>query len=216
MFGALLGIGHQLLRQRLERQGQSQIVESFTRVEEPIRRLERLIGELLDVSKMQAGKLEFILESIDLSALVREVAETMQQIETSHTITVDATQPLLMEGDQGRLEQVLINLLTNAIKYSPKGETVEVTVSSTSETATIRVRDHGAGIPQEQREKIFERFYRIDDPKRGKISGLGMGLYVVKEIVKQHQGTILVESELGKGSTFSIILPLKQKAEVQI
>ncbi len=85
-------------------------------------------------------------------------------------------------------------------------------LSATEETATIKVRDYGTGIAWEQREKIFERFYRVAGPKKGMIPGLGMGLYIVEEIVKQHAGTIMVESELEKGSTFQVTLPLKKEA----
>jgi PAS domain S-box-containing protein len=203
----------QLLRRRLEKQGQQQAVTTFPKVEEPIRQLERLIGELLDVSKMQAGKLEYIQESVDLSALLHEVAETMQQIHTTHTIVVHDMEHLTVVGDKDRLEQVVINLLSNAIKYSPDAKTVEIALSATPETATITVCDYGEGIPQEQREKIFERFYRVasSSSKKGMIPGLGMGLYIVEEIVKQHKGTIMVESTLGKGSTFRVTLPLKKE-----
>jgi signal transduction histidine kinase len=117
--------------------------------------------------------------------------------------------PHILVGDKGRLEQVFINLLSNAIKYSPDASTVEIEASTFAEIVTIRVCDHGIGIPQEQREKIFERFYRVADLSQRAVPGLGMGLYIVAEIVKQHGGTITVESEGGKGSTFQVTLPLK-------
>jgi signal transduction histidine kinase len=99
-------------------------------------------------------------------------------------------------------------LLSNAIKYSPDAQTVEMDLSASPETATIRVRDYGLGIPREQRDKIFERFYRAADTQRRAIPGLGMGLYIVAEIVKRHGGTITVDSEVGKGSMFQVTLPL--------
>jgi signal transduction histidine kinase len=100
----------------------------------------------------------------------------------------------------------------NAIKYSPGAETVEMDLSASPETVTIRVRDHGLGIPREQREKIFERFYRAPGPQQRAIPGLGMGLYIVAEIIKHHGGTIEVDSEVGKGSTFTVTLPRKRDA----
>jgi PAS domain S-box-containing protein len=100
----------------------------------------------------------------------------------------------------------------NAIKYSPGAQTVEMDLSASPETVTIRVRDHGLGIPREQREKIFERFYRAPGPQQRAIPGLGMGLYIVAEIIKHHGGTIEVDSEVGKGSTFTVTLPRKRDA----
>jgi signal transduction histidine kinase len=111
-------------------------------------------------------------------------------------------------GDPDRLGQVFSNLLSNAIKYSPLADTVEVDIHSSAEAITICVHDHGIGIPQDQREKIFERFYRVVDPSTNAIPGLGIGLYLVAEIIKHYGGTITVESAMGKGSTFHVALPL--------
>src|SRR5262249_13133926 len=126
----------------------------------------------------------------------------------SHHILVHGAVQTGLLGDRVRLGQVFTNLLENAIKYSPDAQTVEMDLSTSPDVVTIRVRDHGLGIPQEQREQIFERFYRAAGPKQRVIGGLGMGLYIVAEIVKRHGGTITVDSEVGKGSTFTVILPL--------
>jgi signal transduction histidine kinase len=115
-------------------------------------------------------------------------------------------------GDRDRLGQVFTNLISNAIKYSPDAETVEMDLDTSPETVTIRVHDHGLGIPREQRDKIFERFYRAAGPKQRVIPGLGMGLYIVAEIIKRHGGTITVDSAVGKGSTFTVTLPFKRDA----
>jgi signal transduction histidine kinase len=149
---------------------------------------------------------------VDLDALLREMADTMQQTHPSHTILVHGTVQASLLGDRDRLAQVFTNLLSNAIKYSPEAQTVEMDLSASPETVTIRVRDHGLGIPREQREKIFERFYRAADPKQRAIPGLGMGLYIVAEIVKRHGGTISVDSAIGKGSTFTVTLPRMKDA----
>src|SRR5258706_14620067 len=133
----------------------------------------------------------------------------MQQTPPSHRILVHGAVQTSLIGDRDRLGQVFTNLLSNAIKYSPDAHTVEMDLSASSETATIRVRDHGLGIPREQREKIFERFYRASGPQQRAIPGLGMGLYIVAEISKRHWGIITVDSEVGKGSSFTVILPLK-------
>jgi PAS domain S-box-containing protein len=197
----------QLLAKRLAKQGISDAAPALSKMEVQGKQLERLIGELLDVSKIQAGRLEYVQEPVDLEALLHEVAETMQQISTTHAVVVRGAAPCTLIGDQGRLEQIFINLISNAIKYSPDAETVEIDLSTSEDAVTVRVRDHGLGIPREQRDKIFERFYRATGPKQKAIPGLGMGLYIVAEIVKRHGGTITVDSEVGKGSTFTVTLP---------
>jgi PAS domain S-box-containing protein len=202
----------QLVQKRLERQSHHEAATALSRVEGPVKQLERLIGELLDVSKIQAGRLEYVQEPVDLEALLHEVAETMQQMSTTHSVVVRGAAPHTIIGDQGRLEQVFINLISNAIKYSPDAKTVEIDLSASEDVVTICVRDHGLGIPREQRDKIFERFYRATGPRQKAIPGLGMGLYIVAEIVKRHGGTITVDSAVGKGSTFTVTLPRKRDA----
>ncbi|HEX7737029.1 MAG TPA: ATP-binding protein [Ktedonobacteraceae bacterium] len=197
----------QLLKKRLVRQGLHETAAALARMEEPLRLLERLVGELLDVTRLQAGRLEYQWEPVDLKALLQEVADTMQQMAPTHTITVRGAVSHLLLGDNGRLAQVFLNLISNAIKYAPDAPLIEIEASASEETATIAVRDHGIGIPAEQREKIFERFYRVSDPSQRMVPGLGMGLSIVTEIVKRHGGTITVDSEVGKGSTFTVTFP---------
>jgi PAS domain S-box-containing protein len=199
----------QLVRRRLVKQGLDEAAASLLQVEVPIKQLERLVGELLDVSKIQAGGLEYAQEPVDLEALLGEVAKTMQQMSTTHAVLMHGAAPHTLIGDKGRLEQVFIILISNAIKYSPGATTVEIDLSASTDTVTVSVRDHGIGIPQEQREKIFERFYRVSDLRQGAIPGLGMGLHIVAEIVRHHGGTMRIESDMGHGSTFHVTLPLK-------
>jgi signal transduction histidine kinase len=103
-------------------------------------------------------------------------------------------------------------LISNAIKYSPGSQTVEIDLSTSEDVVAVRVRDHGLGIPHEQLDRIFDRFYRVPDLNQRAIPGLGVGLYIVAEIVKHHGGTITVDSEIGKGSTFTVTLPRKRDA----
>jgi len=201
-----------LLHRQLAKQGLQDVAPALSSMETQINAITRLVEELLDVSKIQAGRLEYLQEMVDLDALLREIADTMQQTHPSHSILVHSSVQASLLGDRDRLAQVLTNLLSNAIKYSPDAQTVEVELSSSPETATVRVRDHGLGIPREQREKIFERFYRAAGPQQRAIPGLGMGLYIVAEIVKRHGGTITVDSEVGKGSSFTVTLPLTRGA----
>jgi signal transduction histidine kinase len=206
-----LKIQTQLVHKRLEKQAQYEAATALTKVEEPIKQLERLIEELLDVSRIQVGKLEYVQEPVDLDTLLREAADTMHHLHPSHTILVHGNGQSNLIGDRDRLGQVLANLLSNAIKYAPDAKTIEMDLAVSEEAVTIRVQDHGPGIPREQRDKIFERFYRFAGLSQRAIPGLGMGLYIVAEIVKGHGGTITVDSNLGKGSTFTVTLPRRRE-----
>jgi PAS domain S-box-containing protein len=201
-----------VLHRQLAKQGVPASAPALAGMDVQLNTIARLVEELLDVSKIQAGRLEYAQERVDLDALLREIADTMQQTHPSHTILVHGAVQTSLLGDRDRLAQVFTNLLSNAIKYSPEAQTVEMELSASPETVTIRVRDHGLGIPREQRDRIFERFYRASGPQQRAIPGLGMGLYIVAEIVKRHGGTISVDSEVGKGSSFTVTLPLMRDA----
>ena len=194
-----------LLHRQLARQGIQ--APALSSMETQINTVTRLVEELLDVSKIQAGKLEYRQEPVDLDTLLQEIAETMQHSNPSHRVVLRGAVQSSLLADRDRLGQVFTNLINNAIKYSPGAETVEVDLSASRETVTIRVQDHGLGIPREQRDKIFERFYRAAGLSHETIPGLGMGLYIVAEIIKGHGGTIVVDSDVGKGSTFTVTLP---------
>jgi PAS domain S-box-containing protein len=210
---AVLKLQTQLLQKRLAKQGSHDFVAALVRLEAHIQKLERLSQDLLDISKVKAGRLGYVQETFDLDELLSEVAEAMQQLHPTHMILIRGVAKTRLLGDRDRLEQVFTNLLSNAIKYSPAAHTVELEIGSSAEAITVRVRDHGIGIPQEEREKIFERYYRAVDPSTHALPGLGMGLYLVAEIVKEHGGTITVESERGNGSTFQVTLPLTRQPE---
>jgi PAS domain S-box-containing protein len=201
-----------LLHKHLAKQGIQAFAPAFSNMETQLNKIIRLVEELLDVSKIQTGSLEYRQERVDLDALLRECIDTMQQTHPSHRILMRGAVQTNLIGDRDRLGQVFTNLLSNAIKYSPDAQIVEMDLSSSEEAVTIRVHDHGLGIPREQREKIFERFYRAADPKQKAIPGLGIGLYIVEEVIKHHGGTIMVDSEVGRGSTFTVTLPRKRDA----
>ncbi|HET7640440.1 MAG TPA: ATP-binding protein, partial [Ktedonobacteraceae bacterium] len=199
--------GHtQLLKRRLEKQGLQEHVTSLVTIEEQVNKLTRLIRELMDVSKIQAGKLDYAAEEFDVDEFIQKTITTLQQVISSHTIRITGTAGQTLVGDVDHLEQVLSNLISNAVKYSPQADSVDVIVASDKSNVSIRVRDYGIGIPQEQHSKLFERFYRVSTDSY--FPGLGMGLYITSEIVKRHGGEITVESEEGKGSTLIVSLPL--------
>ena len=180
----------------------SQVVDVAQR---QTRRLARLVHELLDISRIRLGRLELNLEEQDLAEVARDVvARTCTELgPTDSVLTVQAEQPVIGQWDRSRLEQVLGNLLTNAIRYG-QGKPVEVTVRAEEDTACLMVRDRGIGIPPEHLQRIFERFERAASRNYG---GLGLGLYIVRQIVESHGGTISVESEPGRGSLFTVKLP---------
>ncbi len=197
----------QLLQRQLASSDHPHALHALATMEIQTRRLSRLIADLLDLSKIQAGKLTFTEETVDMDTLVREVAEQLQQTTIQHQITIEGNISGTIVGDRERLGQVLDNLLANAIKYSPQAERIIIRLTSTAEYLTISVQDFGIGIPPIEQEKIFERFYRVAGKRRQTASGLGIGLSIAHQIVEHYEGKLWVESVEGQGSTFSFSLP---------
>lgn len=173
-----------------------------------IDRLTRLIDDMLDISRINSGKLSLQVEIINLSELIRDVAERMapQFVAAGCELKVDCDPALQGQWDRFRIEQVLMNVLSNSIKYGA-GKPVEISVLKKEPSVRMRVRDYGIGIAPENQERIFQRFERAGPNIPG--TGLGLGLYIVREILKMHRGSIHVESQLGEGSVFVIDLPSK-------
>jgi PAS domain S-box-containing protein len=170
-------------------------------------KLDSLVTDLLDSSKIVAGKIQFNLAHFDLYKLLLDVIDTFSYANKTHEIIITDNQCVYMVyADQQRIEQVLINLLSNAVKYSPKADKVYVTTFSADGSVTVSIRDEGMGISETQKNLIFTRFYRADGPSN--ISGLGLGLYLTKEIIERHHGSIHVNTQLGEGSEFYFSLPL--------
>jgi PAS domain S-box-containing protein len=174
-------------------------------------RLAQLINDLLDVSRLELGRMPVEMRPLDLAALVGEMCERRRSLSEERQISrTIIPEEITVEGDPVRLEQVFSNLLDNAVKYSPEGSPIWLRVSRKHDKALVEVEDQGMGIAAEHLPHIFERFYK---PGRHQAvySGLGLGLYISKEIVEQHGGRIWAESKLGKGSTFFVELPLAQE-----
>jgi signal transduction histidine kinase len=169
---AALKLQTQYLHRRLARQGLHDDVAILVKMEAQIQKLERLNGDLLSVSNRQAGRLVYVEELVDLNQVLQESAEVMHQMYPTHTIVVRGAATAYLIGDTERLGQVFINLLSNAIKYSPFADMVEVDIYSSAEAITISVSDYGIGIPQDQHEHIFERFYRAVDPSTQAFPGV--------------------------------------------
>jgi signal transduction histidine kinase len=177
-------------------------------VDRQIHRLNKLIDALLDVSRIQAGRLKLELERTDLVALTREVISRFgEEISRSGSImTLSAEEPIVGTFDRSRVDQIITNLITNAIKYG-QGKPIEVSLDTSRDEARLVVRDHGLGIAKEHISHMFQRFERSASVRQ--YGGLGLGLYIVRQIAELHGGSVGVESQLGTGSTFTVKLPLQ-------
>lgn len=169
-----------------------------------VERLDELIGEMLDISRVETGKLTMSFEKVDIDALIQEVIEKMRFMAGKRTINYTQVKRCYVKADKKRLEQVLTNLLTNAIKYSPDQSEIFVSTSTRQNRIIVQVQDQGIGIPKNKIEHVFDRFYQVNANGR---QGFGLGLFICKQIMKQHHGSIAVKSIFGKGSTFTISIP---------
>lgn len=199
----------QVVRRQLE-EGRPPTLHALLRVERSILRMEQLINDLLDVSRISAGKLLMHREFCDLTELCRQIVEEQSTVANR---TIEATLPserVEVEIDAERIGQVITNLLSNALKYSPATSPVSLTLQHAEERILFSVRDAGPGIPAEALPHLFERFYRVPgiEIQSGSGVGLGLGLYLCREIVERHGGQIWAESTPGRGSTFYVALPL--------
>lgn len=201
----------QLLQQRLAQSGAAseRDARALRVIVEQSQRLNKLISNLLDVSRLSQGQLQIVREPVLLNTLIRRIVGDFQPLLVQHTLVYqESDQELVVEGDALRLEQMLQNLLQNARKYSPQGGTISVILESRGSQALITVSDRGIGIPQDALPNLFQRFYRVESAASQHMSGIGVGLYVVHEIVKLHGGSVYVESTEGQGSSFVVMLPL--------
>ena len=172
-------------------------------------RLEELVADLLDASRIQQGRLELRPEPMDLAALARRVLERFEQAPERgehHALELDVPEPVVGTWDPARLDQVITNLVSNALKYAPDGGVVRLRVRRGERDAELSVSDQGIGIAPEELAQLFQPFAR-GALARDSTGGTGLGLYISAQIVERHGGTIAVESEPGQGSTFTVRLP---------
>src|SRR6266852_5193896 len=204
-----------LLQRRLTLQRDEKALHYLARMDAQVNRLTKLINDLLDLSNMQTGQLVYREERFDLDTQVQEIVENVQETTQTHHLQFEGQTQAEVFGDRDRIGQVLINLLNNAIKYSPQGDRVLVRVAISQNKALVSVQDFGIGIAKEHQHKIFERFYQVTDAEEKTYPGLGIGLYISYEIVKRHGGQMWVESKKGEGASFYFTLPLFQEGERQ-
>ena len=208
---ATLSATAQLLSRQLDRQGSltpDQLRRGLERLQEQSQRMARLVANLLDVSRINAGKMAIQPQLIDVRKLVDDVTASCQLTTSQHMLLVRGPDALQAVLDPIRIEQVLTNLLDNAIKYSPDGGPIEVELAETEPgMVCVSVRDYGMGIPQDRRERLFERFYRAHPDSQ--VSGMGLGLFITQHLVELHGGAISVESPPGGGTLFAVRLPIR-------
>ena len=196
---------HQVERGNMEFFAPDKLAKMLERDQRQVRSLTRLIDDMLDVSQIQHGKLSIRRGRCDLTAMLRRVVAEVQGQRGDVEILLDPEcVEISGEWDEFRLEQVVVNLLTNALRYGA-GKPVHVSLRQRPGAAVIQVRDEGVGIAPEDLQRVFEQFVRVGE--RTRVPGLGLGLYITRQLVEAHGGTIAVESTLGEGSTFTVELP---------
>jgi PAS domain S-box-containing protein len=199
----------QILNRQAEKKNDTAALRPLQVIDRQIERMTRLIDDLLDVSRIESGAIEFQMAPFDLVEALREVIGEVGVYAPEFKLRVqDGVGELWLSGDRQRIQQVMTNLMTNAIKYASDRREADVRVERDGDQAVVSVTDYGIGIPQEQQSQVFERYFRGANASANNYGGLGMGLYISRYIIRRHRGSISVESEQGKGSTFTFTLPL--------
>lgn len=201
----------QLVQRRLARAGVEQThIQTIELIRNDARRLDTMIDALLDVSRLRSGQLSISQAPLDIGILARNIVAEIQPTLARHSLVLEIdAQPLPVDGDMLRLELVLRNLISNAVKYSPDGGPIVVGATRRGDNIALSVSDLGLGVSREALPQLFERYYRAHNRSPTAIGGLGVGLFVAYEIVRLHGGQIIVESEPNQGSTFTVLLPAR-------
>ncbi len=200
----------QVLRRTLQGRGEDESLSRYVELSlGQSRRLQLLVKDLLDVSRLQTGKLRLDFDIVDLSEMVANLSNAATLLTPDHSIRIEAEESgVLVRGDAARLEEVLQNLLTNAGTYSPPDSPIEVALRTLDGEAEIQVRDHGKGIPEDDLPRVFSKFFTVSGSDRSTSKGLGLGLFIAQELISAHGGSIWAMSAEGEGATFTIRLPL--------
>ena len=208
--------GYIQLLQRSISKGDTALAEShLAKASIQLEKLNDLIVDLLDISKIESGKLKFNMKAFSADKMVNDAIEMLQHSNPDFKINKLGVSNELIYGDEMRLEQVVINFITNAIKYAPDTNQVNVTINIKDEKLYLAVKDFGIGISAEQQQRIFEKFYRVED-NSNRFNGLGIGLYICSEIINRHGGTIGVNSVPNEGSEFYFIVPITEEKFLNI
>jgi PAS domain S-box-containing protein len=198
----------QVANAKLKNNGDKYLANAMDKANVQVKRMTRMINGFLNISRLESGKIIIEKKSFDLAQLITEIMEETRLTVSTHVITVTGTGPAVISADRDKISSVLSNLISNAIKYSAAGSTVQINYKLNKDTISVSVKDQGIGISTQHLDKIFERYYRVEASQMQHISGFGIGLYLSAEIVKRHHGKIWVESTPGQGSVFWFLLPV--------
>jgi len=191
------------------------IKEIIKKILQSTERIIKLVNTILNISKIEAGEMEMNFERVDLREIPREAIEELKIKAKEKNLSLEFDEPKeRIENlvDKEKIREVVLNLLDNAIKYTPDGGTIEISTFYDEKGVTLTVKDNGIGIPKEDLPRIFERFYRVDKARSRELGGTGLGLSIVKQIVELHKGNVKIDSELGKGTTVTVQVPYSKNS----
>lgn len=204
----------QVLLRKLRDSGEEKLQSVMEKANTQVEKMTTMINGFLDLSRLESGKLGIHHQQFDIADLIREVEEEILARVSTHEILFEPVQSLMINADPDKISHVLHNLISNATKYSPQGSQITVKCSNDGENSIVMINDQGMGISEQDLEKVFDRYFRVEDSKLSTVAGFGIGLYICKEIITRHGGRIWVESELGKGSTFTFSIPISAIANI--
>jgi PAS domain S-box-containing protein len=199
----------QVLLAKAKTEDDSFKLSALTRADAQSKKMTTMINDFLNLTRLEEGKIHITKEVFELHPLIAEVAGDAQFLNASHNIKFEGCEGINIDADKDKIGQVLINLLSNAVKYSPNNGLITINCQVIDGRVKVSVKDHGIGIGKEDQKKLFDRFYRVENAKVKTVSGFGIGLYLVSEILRYHDSKMEVESKEGSGSTFSFSLPIK-------
>jgi signal transduction histidine kinase len=200
----------QMLNDWAKKQKDSFTVGALSKVEKQVKKMLNMINSLLNLSGAEAGNIHVTKQTFSLNGLIGEVVEETLFTTATHQIILSPCEAMIVDADRDKIEQVLVNLLSNAAKYSANGTPITIACALEDNHVIVSIRDQGMGISPENIEKLFLPHYRVQSKATEKIAGFGIGLYLCSEIINRHKGKIWVDSEIGKGSTFNFFLPVHQ------
>jgi PAS domain S-box-containing protein len=201
-----LSLYSELLEHRMQLTNNKKDLHMLHDMKSQTARLVSLVDDLMMVSKIESGTMELQISPFDMNALVKKLVQEFQVGSPKQKIYIKGKVDRPVKADKAKVTQVFVNLLSNAAKYSPKADKIHVTLKKQTKKCVVSIRDFGSGIAKKDQRNIFTRYFRADDAKGGSVAGVGLGLYIAKEIIKKHRERLWVSSTLGKGSTFSFTL----------
>lgn len=205
----------QMIQRHVQQEGNKELEEKVGKVNNQLDKLTVLINDLLDVSKIDTGRLELNRTNVDVDLFLSKLVNDQQLVNDAHTIKIKGKAKTELLVDENRLEQALVNFISNAVKYSPDSDSIIIHVERNENEVVIGVQDFGIGIARHELKRVFSRFFRVTGTRQETFPGMGLGLYISAEIIEREGGRAWVESEPGKGSTFYVALPVHKRKELR-